>query len=385
MAKRRATKARRVQRWLLLLLLAAFPLACAPDAEPEAAEEPSEDARKVEVERRLNLALSNVEADAELRDEGTAEEASPQPASEAPGETGSTAGETSGDPEPEAEPDPERENETAPEPRPEPEGEPQPAPEPTVEDDATELAERPSQAEEEGVEARSSEEEAEAEESEEVEAEVAQADAEPASEGEAGDAGEGEEGEGEGEQRHTLPTGTRFQVEFNQQLNSEWSRPGDVFLASLATPLIDEEGRVIAETGTEVVGTVTEVRQPGESGRNGAIEVRFTQVVIDGQSYPIDATAETETRLETVGDTREGPSRGDGATRGAITGAILGGIFGGSGRSAAIGAGVGAAAGAARAGGGDGQIASVVLTSGTRVSCETNSPFVGPPIRADRR
>ncbi|MDT8368850.1 MAG: hypothetical protein RQ745_06555 [Longimicrobiales bacterium] len=345
--------------------MAVVPFACSPDdgADPRGTDRLQEDeVRQAEVERRLNLALSSVEADAELRDEGEAASSAPEIPDPAPGEGASAEGASEGEPDPEA--TAESEAEPAPEAEPEPEAATDPAPDSEVEAPAP----APDPDTDEAVAPDPSPEGEE----------VADAAGAPSPEGDA--RAEAEGGETEPAERHTLPAGSRFQVEFLQQLNSAWTQPGDVFLATLSAPLIDGEGRVIAPTGTEVVGEVTAVRQPDGDGEEGSIEVAFTQVVIDGQSYPIDATAETATRLETVGGTPAGPGRGDRAARGALTGGILGAILGGSGRNAAIGAGAGAAIGALRGGDGDGSLVQVALAAGSTVQCVTNTPFVGPPI-----
>ena len=153
------------------------------------------------------------------------------------------------------------------------------------------------------------------------------------------------------EERPTLPSGTTFEVQLEQQLNTEWSRPGDVFLSRLTAPLLDSDGREIAPEGAELMGRVTSVRSPDRSGNGGSIEIEFTQIVVDGESYPIEAIATTETQwLQTTRGTRE-PSTGAKAARGALGGALLGAILGGK-RGIVIGAATGAAVGSTSSGDG---------------------------------
>lgn len=179
------------------------------------------------------------------------------------------------------------------------------------------------------------------------------------------------------EERPTLPSGTTFEVQLEQQLNTEWSRPGHVFLSRLTAPLLDSDGREIAPEGAELMGRVTSVRSPDRSGNGGSIEIEFTQIVVDGESYPIEAIATTETEwLQTTRGTRE-PSTGARAARGALGGALLGAILGGK-RGIVIGAATGAAVGSTSSGDG-GQGLQAILAVGSRLSCVSTAPFFGPP------
>ena len=178
-------------------------------------------------------------------------------------------------------------------------------------------------------------------------------------------------------ERPTLPSGTTFEVQLEQQLNTEWSRPGHVFLSRLTAPLLDSDGREIAPEGAELMGRVTSVRSSDRSGNGGSIEIEFTQIVVDGESYPIEAIATTETEwLQTTRGTRE-PSTGARAARGALGGALLGAILGGK-RGIVIGAATGAAVGSTSSGDG-GQGLQAILAVGSRLSCVSTAPFFGPP------
>lgn len=183
--------------------------------------------------------------------------------------------------------------------------------------------------------------------------------------------------------RATVAAGTTFEVELQQRLSTAWSRPGDAFMARLTEPIRDGE-REIVPAGAEVLGEVVAVEAPDGSGKNGSIEVRFTRILVEGESHPIDATASTEGALETRGG-RDGGGAGGKAARGALTGAILGRVLGGSSKGAVIGAGAGAAAGAASGGGGRG-VGEAILATGATVSCTFDAPLVLPaPLRDARR
>lgn len=115
--------------------------------------------------------------------------------------------------------------------------------------------------------------------------------------------------EGPATESVTVPSGTSFQVRLLSQVTTRWSRPGDLFLTELTSPITDGR-RVLLPAGTTIRGVVTRVRQP--SGRGGAGRV----------------------------------------VSGALAGAILGRIFGGNTKGALIGAGVGAGVGALGSAGG---------------------------------
>lgn len=323
-----STRRHRIGHWTLLALVAVLPIACTGDA-PVEDDQDKQRVQQAEVDRQLNLALADLDNEPELKDTGVPEirrPAPPEPAGQA----------EASPPAPELTPEPTPE----PEPAPEPEAQPAPAPEPS----APEVAEAPD------------------------------AEVEPTDDAATlADAGEPAE-----EVRPILPSGTPFDVQLEQQLNTEWSQPGDVFMATITEPILDAEGREIIPADSEIMGEVVSVRAPDDSGRNGSIEVQFQRVFIDGKSYPIDATAVTATELKTVETKRSGPSAGSRAARGAITGAILGGLFGGK-KGALIGGGAGAAASATSGGGGGGPNFQAILAAGGQLSCVVNSPFVGPP------
>ncbi len=113
----------------------------------------------------------------------------------------------------------------------------------------------------------------------------------PGEEGPGLDMGDGKGDGGTAEERRTLPLGTPFDVRLQQQLNTEWSRAGDVFIAKVTDPIIDSDGREIIPAGAEIMGEVVSVRAPDRSGENGSIQIHFNRFFIDGESYPIDATA----------------------------------------------------------------------------------------------
>lgn len=139
----------------------------------------------------------------------------------------------------------------------------------------------------------------------------------------------------------TLPVGTEFPVSLNDSLDTRRLEAGRRFTATV-DQAVATDARVVIPSGSEVVGRVTEVRQPrGDSV--GVIVLSVDSVRVRGEPMAVTASvvdAEVESRSEM---TDEGAKIGGGAAAGAIIGAIAGKDV----KSAIIGAAGGAAAGTA--------------------------------------
>ncbi len=135
-----------------------------------------------------------------------------------------------------------------------------------------------------------------------------------------------------------VPPGTAIAVRTIDRIESESSREGQFFRASLAEPII-VDGKILAPAGADAQLRIAEVRNAGKVRGNAELTVTLASVTVDGQ----------EMSLSTENSTSTGKGKGKGtATKtgiGAGIGAALGAIFGG-GKGAAIGAGAGAATGA---------------------------------------
>ena len=140
-------------------------------------------------------------------------------------------------------------------------------------------------------------------------------------------------------QKVTLPAGTRLLVRMIDSVDSSKNHVGDRFHASLETDLVSDE-IVVARKGTDLYGRLAEAKEAGHISSSADLKLELTDMVINGQNYPI-ITGEYEVKGKgRGGDTAK--KVGGGAVLGAIIGAIAGG-----GQGAAIGAGVGAGAGGA--------------------------------------
>jgi hypothetical protein len=137
----------------------------------------------------------------------------------------------------------------------------------------------------------------------------------------------------------TVPAGTRLLVRMIDGVDSSKNHVGDRFHASMETDLVVGD-TVVARKGTDLYGRLAEAKQAGHMAGSSELKLELTDIVINGQSYPL-ITGDYEAKGKgRGGNTAE--KVGGGAALGAIIGAIAGG-----GKGAAIGAGVGAGAGGA--------------------------------------
>ena len=137
----------------------------------------------------------------------------------------------------------------------------------------------------------------------------------------------------------TVPAGTRLLVRMIDGVDSSKNHVGDRFHANMETDLVVGD-TVVARKGTDLYGRLAEAKQAGHIAGSSDLKLELTDIVVNGQSYPL-MTGDYEAKGKgRGGNTAE--KVGGGAALGAIIGAIAGG-----GKGAAIGAGVGAGAGGA--------------------------------------
>lgn len=187
---------------------------------------------------------------------------------------------------------------------------------------------------------------------------------------------------------YTLPSNQYFRLRMNQTLNSERSRVGDRFQATVVTPVY-ASGVEVVPAGSIVEGRVTKVISARTRGREGQLALQFDSVITpDGTSHPLDGTM---TELQ---DTRAGKVDAENEVSGnssekrnvayigggTVGGAVLGGAIGG-GKGAGIGAIIGAGAGVAGVMLQKGNEAE--LRSGTEVGMVTTQPITFS-VRSDR-
>ncbi|MBV8809256.1 MAG: BON domain-containing protein [Acidobacteriaceae bacterium] len=135
----------------------------------------------------------------------------------------------------------------------------------------------------------------------------------------------------------TIPVGTRVSVRTIDAIDSSSSSPGQVFGASLDSPLVVGD-RVVIPAGANCGVALVASKEAGRIKGQSELEVRLASMDYHGRPVQVDSTAVTEA----------GKSRGkQTAVRtgiGAAAGGIIGGLAGG-GKGAAIGAAAGGGAG----------------------------------------
>lgn len=135
-----------------------------------------------------------------------------------------------------------------------------------------------------------------------------------------------------------VPRGTTVAVRLIDAINSERSKEGDTFRASLNAPLTIG-GEVLAPRGTDAVVRLAAARQSGTFRGRTELTVELVSIAIGGKPVSFNTSSVSQTSGSQGAKTAK-----TAAAVGAV-GAVLGGIFGG-GKGAAIGGGAGAAAGA---------------------------------------
>jgi len=135
-----------------------------------------------------------------------------------------------------------------------------------------------------------------------------------------------------------VPKGTEVVIRLIDSIDSEKSKEGDTFRASLAEPL-QIGGEVLAPRGADAVVKLVAEKESGKLTGRAELTVELTSVSVDGKPLALNTSSVTQ----------ESGSRGERTAKvaagTAAVGAIIGAIAGG-GKGAAIGAGAGAAAGA---------------------------------------
>ena len=156
----------------------------------------------------------------------------------------------------------------------------------------------------------------------------------------------------------TLPAGTRMLVTFSETIDSSRHRAGHRFRAQLEGDLV-VGGTTVVRRGSYVFGQISEARQARRLAGRSELQIEFTDIMIDGQIFPISTTGleaqGSGTGAQTVGRTARA--------------AAIGGLMGGS-SGARTGAAIGAGASIVTRG------ASVNIPRGTLVETTLSAPLV---------
>ena len=127
----------------------------------------------------------------------------------------------------------------------------------------------------------------------------------------------------------TLPAGTRMLVTISETIDSSRHRAGHRFRAQLEGDLV-VRGTTVVRRGSYVFGQISEARQARRLAGRSELQVEFTDIMIDGQIFPITTTGlqaqGSGSGVQTVGRTARGAAIGAliGGSSGARTGAAVG-------------------------------------------------------------
>lgn len=165
-----------------------------------------------------------------------------------------------------------------------------------------------------------------------------------------------------------LPSGTDISVRLIDPIDSERSKEGDEFRASLDEPLKLGDDIVAPKRADAKVRLVAQ-KDSGKFSGKTELTIELASVVVRGNPVPVNTTSVTE------GSGSRGARTAKSAAAVGAVGAIIGAIAGG-GKGAAIGAGAGAAAGAGSQVFMKGQ--HVRIPSETVLTFTTQSPVILP-------
>jgi outer membrane biosynthesis protein TonB len=137
--------------------------------------------------------------------------------------------------------------------------------------------------------------------------------------------------------RVEIPAGTPIRVQMIDSVDSSVNRAGEVFHATLASPIVMED-QIVVPAGTDVYVKLVNAKSAGHMTGQSTLALELVRMEFQGKSYALASNEYTQTGSSRGKRTAE--TVGGGAALGALLGAVIGG-----GKGAAIGAATGAGAG----------------------------------------
>jgi hypothetical protein len=169
----------------------------------------------------------------------------------------------------------------------------------------------------------------------------------------------------------SAPSGAELDLAVTDTISSKTNKAGDAFTAAVVGDVRSGDGSVAIPAGSLVRGTITAVKPAPNPNEPGTLTLSLSSVVIDGQTYGLDA------RIDSIQTERHGQKVNGGDAKkvgiGAAAGAILGRVLGGNTKSTVIGGVVGAAAGAGYAAAT--KKGNVVLPAGAHIRATLRTPL----------
>jgi hypothetical protein len=161
-----------------------------------------------------------------------------------------------------------------------------------------------------------------------------------------------------------IPAGTSVRVQMIDGVDSSVNHAGEMFHASLASPITVDD-QIVAPVGTDVYVKLVNAKSAGHMTGQSTLALELARMEFQGKSYALASNEYTQT----------GSSRGKRTAEtvggGAVIGTLLGAVIGG-GKGAAIGAATGAGAGGVAQGVTKGQ--QVKIPSETKVDFSLEQP-----------
>ncbi len=146
----------------------------------------------------------------------------------------------------------------------------------------------------------------------------------------------------------SLLAGTTLATTIDREITSRTTKPGETVMATVATDVKDNHGRVVIPAGAKVTLTVTEIHESENKGdKTGKLTLTPNEVEIGGKTYSVTASAQALDRKLVDRKTNAGDVAKVGA--GTAIGAVAGRVIGGNTKGAVIGGIIGGAIGTQRA------------------------------------
>ena len=139
--------------------------------------------------------------------------------------------------------------------------------------------------------------------------------------------------------RVEIPAGTSVRVQMIDAVDSAVNHDGDLFHASLASPIV-VDNQIVVPAGTDMTVKLTNAKSAGRMTGQSQLVLELVRMQFQGKTYTLASNDYTQTGSSRGKRTAE--TVGGGAVLGTLLGAVIGG-----GKGAAIGAATGAGAGGA--------------------------------------
>jgi hypothetical protein len=164
--------------------------------------------------------------------------------------------------------------------------------------------------------------------------------------------------------RVEIPAGTSVRAQMIDGVDSSVNHAGEMFHASLASPITVDD-QIVVPAGTDVYVKLVNAKSAGHMTGQSTLALELVRLEFQGKSYALASNEYTQTGSSRGKRTAE--TVGGGAVLGTLLGAVIGG-----GKGAAIGAAAGAGAGGAVQGATKGQ--QVKIPSETKVDFSLEQP-----------